>query len=126
MRYMVMVKANSDYEAGRPPSPALMEAIGKLSEKEMRNGRLVTMGGLAPSSSGALVRAARGKVRVIDGPFTEGKELIGGFAIFEVASRDEIVEMAREFMQTHIDVLGDDFEGECEVRELMDGGPPLD
>ena len=124
MRYIVMVKANSDYEAGVPPSPALMEAIGTLSEKEMRNGRLVMTGGLAPSSTGALVHASRGKVRVTDGPFAEAKELVGGFAIFEVGSRDEILEMAREFMQTHIDVLGNDFEGECEVRELMGGGSP--
>ena len=125
MRYMVMVKGNTDYEAGQPPSPALLEAIGKLAEKEMRNGRMVQMGGLMPSSHGALVRAAKGKVRVVDGPFAEAKELVGGYAIFEVKSRAEILEMAREFMQTHIDVLGPGFEGECEVRELApDGAPP--
>ena len=124
MRYMVMVKGNTDYEAGQPPSPALMDAIAKLSEKEFANGRLVQMGGLMPSSHGARVRAAKGRVRVVDGPFAEAKELIGGYAIFEVSSKAEILEMAREFMQVHVDVLGGDFEGECEVRELADNGPP--
>ena len=124
MRYMVMVKANTDYEAGVPPSPALMEAIGKLAEKEARNGRLVQMGGLMPSSHGALVRARKGKIRVIDGPFAEAKELVGGYAIFEVRTKSDILEMAREFMQVHVDVLGPDFEGEVEVREITGGGPP--
>ena len=124
MRYMVMVKANSDYEAGVPPSPALMEAIGKLAEKEMKKGRMVEMGGLMPSSHGALVRARKGRVRVIDGPFAEAKELVGGYAIFDVKTRAEILEMASEFMQVHVDVLGADFEGEVEVREITGGGPP--
>jgi hypothetical protein len=116
MRYMVMVKANSDYEAGVPPSPALMAAIGKLAEKEARKGRLVQMGGL--------MRARKGKVRVVDGPFAEAKELVGGYAIFEVKSKAEILEMATEFMQVHVDVLGPDFEGEVEVREIIGGAPP--
>ena len=119
MRYMIFVKGNTDYEAGKPPSPALLEAIGKLAEKEIRAGRMVEMGGLMPSAAGAVVRASKGRLRVTDGPFAEAKEVIGGYAVFDVQSRDEILEMAKEFMQAHIDVLGPSFEGEVEVRQVV-------
>ncbi|HUF25331.1 MAG TPA: YciI family protein [Gemmatimonadaceae bacterium] len=122
MRFMVLVKGNTDYEAGRPPSPELMAAIARLAEKDSAAGRLIATGGLMPSSAGARVRAARGKVTVTDGPFAEAKELIGGYAILEVESREAVLQMAREFMQTHIDVLGPSFEGECEVRQIS--SPP--
>ena len=118
MRFMVMVKANSDYEAGQPPSAALMDAIGRLAEREFRDGRMVDMGGLNISDA-ARVRAGSGRVRVVDGPFAEAKEVIGGYAVLQVQSREEALEMAREFMQTHIDVLGAEFDGECELRRIL-------
>ena len=93
MRFMMLVKGNSDYEAGKPPSPELMEAIGALAEQGFREGTLVEQGGLLPSSAGALIRVKDGKVRVIDGPFAEARELIGGYAILEVDSRAEAVRM---------------------------------
>ena len=120
MRFMVLVKGNTDYEAGRPPSPELMEAIAKLAGNQSATARMIETGGLMPSSAGARVRAARGKVSVTDGPFAEAKELIAGYAVFEVGSKQQMIEMATEFMQTHIDVLGPSFEGECEVRQIAD------
>jgi hypothetical protein len=120
MRFMMLVKGNSDYEAGKPPSPALQEAIGKASEAQAAAGVLLAAGGLLPSSHGALVRVDNGKVKVIDGPFAEAKELIGGYAILEAASKEQAIEQGRAFMQLHVDVLGDSFSGELEIRQLYE------
>jgi hypothetical protein len=120
MRFMMMVKATKDYEAGAPPSPKLMEAIGKLAEEEMKAGTLLQAGGLLPSSRGARVRVAGGKLTVIDGPFPETKELIGGFAIMEAKSKSEAIELGKNFMQLHADVLGPSYDGELEIRQLAD------
>jgi hypothetical protein len=84
------------------------------------------MGGLLPSSKGARVRVRKGKITVVDGPFAEAKELIGGYAVFELASKEEAIQSAREFMQLHVDVLGPSYEGECEVRQLADAPPQGD
>ncbi len=123
MRYMMLVKGNSDYEAGKPPSPALMEAIGALAEKGFRDGTLVEQGGLLPSSAGALIRVRDGKVKVIDGPFAEARELVGGYAILKAGSKAEAIRMGSEFMELHAKVLGPSFEGELEVREMFDPPP---
>ena len=120
MRFMMLVKGNTDYEAGKPPSPALLEAIGKASEAQAAAGILVEAGGLLPSAAGALVRVERGKVKVIDGPFAEAKELIGGYAILRASSKEEAIEMGRGFMQLHVDVLGPEFSGELEIRQLYE------
>ncbi|HEX6052051.1 MAG TPA: YciI family protein [Gemmatimonadaceae bacterium] len=122
MRYLMMVKATRESEAGAPPDPALMEAIGKLAEESFRSGVLVQMEGLTPSARGARVRLSRGKLSVTDGPFSEAKELVGGLAIIQADSREEAIEIGRRFMQVHADVLGPSYEGELEVRELV--GPP--
>jgi hypothetical protein len=116
MRFMAMVKATKESEAGAPPDPALMAAIGKLTEESMTLGAIIEVGGLLPSSTGARVRTSGGKVTVTDGPFTEFKELIGGYAILEARSLAEAIEYGRRFMQVHLDVLGADYEGECEIR----------
>lgn len=120
MRFMAMVKADKSYEAGLPPSPELMEAIGKLTEEQMKAGIVVAVGSLLPSAAGARIRVEGGKLSVTDGPFVETKELIGGYAILEAKSRAEAVEMARQFMQVHVDILGDEYEGECEIRQMFD------
>ncbi len=120
MRFMMLVKGNTDYEAGKPPSPALMAAIGKLSQEQAQAGILLGSDGLLPSSSGALVRVEGGKMRVIDGPFAEAKELIGGYAILEAASKQEAIRLGREFMQLHVDVLGSSFTGELEIRQMFE------
>lgn len=122
MRFMMLVKGNSDYEAGTPPSPALAEAIAKASAEQAAAGVLLAAGGLMPSSAGALVRVERGRVKVIDGPFAEAKELIGGYAILVASSKQEAIEMGRQFLQLHVDVLGPEFSGELEIRQLYE--PP--
>lgn len=121
MRFMSIVKAKESV-AGTPPPPALMEAIGKLAMQEMQDGTMVEMGGLLPTALGARVRATGGKVVVTDGPFAELKEIIGGYAIFELPSKEAAVERARKFMQLHLDVLGPAYEGECEVRQVYTAG----
>ncbi len=83
MRFMMIVKADTNYEAGAPPKPELMAAIGKLSEEMIKAGVLLDMGGLLPSSKGARINVKQGKLTVTDGPFSEAKELIGGYAILQ-------------------------------------------
>ena len=117
MKYMMMVKADKDYEAGRPPSPALMAAIGVLSEEARKAGKLLAMEGLKPSGAGTRIRLANSKRTVVDGPFAETKELIGGFAIFEVASKQEALDLAQRFVDAHVNAGVTDFE--MEMRPLF-------
>lgn len=123
MRFLVMVKAGADYEAGAPPSPELMAAVGALAEKEIASGRMVSMGGLLPSAFGAKVHLANGKVSVTDGPFAEAKEIVGGFAIFDLPSKAAAIEAGREFLGLHAKVLGDGYRGEVEIRQIADPAP---
>ena len=120
MKFMMMVKANSAYEAGQPPPPKLGEAIHKLSADQAAKGLLLQSGGLYNSSKGARVVVAKGKVSVKDGPFAEIKELIGGFAIMNADSLDHAKEMGRAFMQLHVDVIGPSFDGELEIRQMFE------
>ena len=86
MRFMAIVKPGKDYEAGKPPSPELMAAMGKLAQENQKLGIFVMGGGLLPSAHGHKLRMAGGKITVTDGPFAETKEVIGGFAIVNHAS----------------------------------------
>ncbi|MBL8175529.1 MAG: transcriptional regulator [Bryobacterales bacterium] len=122
MRFMTMVKADKAYEAGQAPNAALDAAIVKLAEESFRSGVMVEMGGLLPTAKGARVRVSGGKMTVTDGPFTEIKELIGGYAILNVGSKEEAIEHTRRFLQLHVDVLGKEYEGECEVRQMFEPG----
>jgi hypothetical protein len=115
MRYMMIVKHK---EAQGIPPKELMDAIGKLSEEAINNGTLLGNGGLLPTSAGASVRLSGGRVTVTDGPFTEAKEIIGGYALFELKSKEEAVEAARYFMELH-KKYWPGWEGETEVREMM-------
>lgn len=122
MRFMYIVTSS---QPPRPPTPALMEAMGKLAEREIKAGRMIDNGGLLPVASGAQVRITDGKLNVIDGPFVEAKEMIGGYAIFELRNKEEAVAAAVEFMQLHKDHMPG-WEGTCEVRPFAtmdaDGG----
>jgi hypothetical protein len=80
------------------------------------------MGGLAPGTQGARIRLAKSKLTTTDGPFTEAKELVGGFAVLKASSRDEALELGRRFMQVHADILGPDHVVELEIRQIVD--PP--
>lgn len=121
MRFMMMIKADRDYEAGHPPSPELIAAIGELAQSMTAAGVLLGTGGLLPSSKGARVRVSGGKLSVTDGPFAETKELIGGYAIVQAKSRDEAIELGKRFMDVHARILGASYDGECEVRQMFDG-----
>ena len=111
MRFMSFV---TSAHAG-PPTPELIEAMNKLADREIKAGRMVDMGGLTPVAMGAQVRIADGKLSVIDGPFVEAKEVIGGYAIMEFRNKEEAVASAVEFMQLHKDFMPG-WEGTCEVR----------
>jgi hypothetical protein len=109
MRFLSLYKPAK--EEGAPPTHQEMAEMGKLIEEMMKAGVLLSTEGCQPSSKGARVRLSGGKVTVTDGPFTEAKELIGGFAIIQAKSKEEAIELTRRFL----DVAGD---GECEIRLL--------
>ena len=113
MRFMYIVTPVRN----EPPTRELMEAMGKLADREIKAGRMLDSGGLMPVRTGAQVRIADGKLSVIDGPFVEAKEVIGGYAIFELRDREEAVAAAVEFMQLHKDHMPG-WEGTCEVRAM--------
>jgi hypothetical protein len=115
MRFMMIVKHKEGQ--GMPPKE-LMDAIGKLTEEAIKDGTLLGNGGLLPTTAGASVRLSGGRVTVTDGPFTEAKEIIGGYALFELKSKEEAVEGARHFMELH-KKHWPGWEGETEVREMM-------
>jgi len=112
MRFMYIVTSPQPMKG---PSPELMAAMQTLSEREIKAGRMIDNGGLMPLQTGARVRIADGKLSVIDGPFVEAKEVIGGYAIFELRDKDEALAMAKEFMQLHLDHMPG-WEGTCELR----------
>jgi hypothetical protein len=94
------------------PTPELMEAMGKLADREM-----IDTGGLTPLADGAQVRIKDGELSVIDGPFVEAKEVVGGYAIFEFRNKEEALASAVEFMQLHRQHMPG-WEGTCEVRAM--------
>ena len=119
MRFMYIITSPKGHMM---PNQGLMEAIGKISEREIKAGRMIDSGGLMPVATGAQVTIADKTLSVIDGPFVEAKELIGGYAIFELRDKEEAVVMAREFMQLHLDHMPE-WEGTCEVRAFMPSPP---
>jgi hypothetical protein len=115
MRFMSVIYA--DESQGAPPQ-ALMDAMGDLIERWTKSGRLVDTGGLAPKAETARVRLAGNRISVLDGPFSEAKEMIGGYAILECASKEEAVQATNEFVQLHLDHWPG-CEVECEVRQIF-------
>jgi hypothetical protein len=115
MKYLTFIRCSESYRATPPPA-SLMEAMGAFVEKSLKDGSLVDTGGLLPSKDGLRVRLANGAIRVTDGPFTESKEVIGGWAILQ-GSREQVVRVATEFMELHRKHWPG-FEGESEVRPI--------
>ena len=113
MRFMFIVKSSHP----TAPTPALMEAMHKLADREIKAGRMLDNGGLMPVAMGAQVRIKDGELSVVDGPFVEAKEVIGGYAIFELPGKEEAIAMAVEFMQLHKDFMPG-WEGTCELRSF--------
>jgi hypothetical protein len=118
MKFMFIVKSASTM----PPTPELLEAMHKLAAREIEAGRMLDNGGLMPLAQGAQVRINGGKLSVLDGPFAETKEVIGGYAVFDLPGKEEALASAIEFMQLHQDFLPG-WEGTCELRAFAPGGP---
>jgi hypothetical protein len=119
MRYMFIVKGSESLAVSGPPPAALIEAIERLSEEAAKSGKMVSFGGLKPTSTGARMRITAGKIVTTDGPFTESKEVIGGFSIFNLASKEEALEEARKFTELHR-VHWPKWEGEIEIRLMYE------
>ena len=115
MRFMMLVKSA---ENSGPPPKQLMDAIAKAGEEEVKAGRMLGSGGLAPTAQSVRVRLSGGKIAVVDGPFTEAKEVIGGYAQFEFKSKQEALESAVAFMELH-KKHWPGWEGETEVRQIF-------
>ncbi len=113
MRFMMMVKADKNFEAGVPPSPELMARMGKFFEEMAQAGVLLAAEGLLPSSKGFRIKSSGGKLTVTDGPFVETKELIAGYALVQAKSMEEAMQLAQRFWEIHGD-------GEGEVRQVAE------
>jgi hypothetical protein len=120
MKYLCFIKHAEHYRKAGPPA-ALLDAMGTFIAQSKRDGVLVDTGGLRPSSEGARVQLAGGKLTVIDGPFSESKEIIGGWAILQTKTRAEALRVATEFMELHRKHWPE-FEGESELRPMMEPG----
>ena len=120
MKYLSFIRHPEKYR-DTPPPPALMEAMVEFIERSKKEGTLVDTGGLLPSKDGVRVRLAGGKLTVSDGPFTEAKEIIGGWAILKADSKEEAIRIATEFMELHRQHWPE-FEGESEVRPMFEPG----
>ena len=113
MRFMFIIKGAS----GGAPTPGLIEAMHAMAEREVAAGRMVDDGGLTPPAAGAEVRISKGKLMVTDGPFAETKEVIGGYAVFELPDLAAAIESARAFMDLHVTHMPG-WEGTMEVRPV--------
>jgi hypothetical protein len=116
MRFMMIVKASKDSEAGKMPSEQLLAAMQKYNEELLKAGVLQDMTGLHPSSKGARIKFQGWKRTVTDGPFAETKELIGGYWIIKVSSLREAIDWAKRAPDPH----GDGQEAEIEIRQLFE------
>jgi hypothetical protein len=118
MRFLSMVRIQ---ENGQVPDEQLMLDMGTLIEQMTREGRLVDTAGLRPTAEGVRVRSRHGQMSRTDGPFTESKEVIGGYAILDADSMEQALELTRRFLAVH----GDAWDVECEVRQ-MEGPDSID
>lgn len=118
MRFMMMFRPadSKAAEAGLPPNPDEMVAMGKLIGDMAEAGVLIATEGLMPTSAGMKMRSSGGKITVTDGPFTEAKEIIAGFCMVQVKSKDEVIEWGKRFFE----IVSED--GESEIRQMYDVG----
>jgi hypothetical protein len=114
MRFLSIYKA---VETNTPPTQEHMTKMAELIEKHRKTGALVATEGCLPTALGARVRLSGGKLSITDGPFTESKEVVGGFAILQAKSKAEAIELVKDFLQ----VAGD---GECEIRQIFEAAAP--
>jgi len=116
MRFMIIVKGNQDTEAGKMPGNDLLTAMAKYNEELMKAGVLVDLTGLQPTSKGARIRYSGGQKTVLDGPFAETKDLIAGYWIINVKSRQEAIDWALRAPAPH----GEGADGELEIRQFFE------
>jgi hypothetical protein len=112
MRFLSMIRVNEN--SGVVPSEQLMNDMGRLIDEMTRAGVLISTAGLRPTKEGVRIRLNGGKLSTVDGPFTETKEAVGGFAILEAPSMKEALELTKRFLRVH----GDEWNVECEVRQM--------
>jgi hypothetical protein len=117
MRFLSMIRIKEN--TNQVPSEQLMSDMGKLIEELTRTGKLISTAGLQPTSEGVRVRLRRGKISMVDGPFVETKEVIGGYAMLEARSKEEAIELTQRFLMIH----GDEWDIECELRQLAGPEP---
>ena len=122
MRYMMFIKHAENFKMEDVPQ-SLFDAMGQFVGESMKNGSIIDTAGLQPTSKGTRIRLSSGKLKTIDGPFTETREVIGGYALVEAKSKEEALTLATRFMDIHR-IHWPAFEGECEVRplEVMEPG----
>jgi hypothetical protein len=120
MRYMMMVKVEEGAGPAGGPSEQMMAEMGKLMDEMTKAGVMLDTAGLRPTEEGTRVHWDHGKLNILDGPFTEAKEVVGGYAIIQAKSKEEAIEWAKRFVRLH----GDDWEVTSEVRQIEE--PPED
>ena len=114
-----MMKMLMDADKAFQPNAELMSAIGTFTQEIAKSGRLVQTGGMASSAMVTHIRASGGKLTVTDGPFAESKEQVGGYAIIDVQSREEAIELGRQFMEIHLKIVGPSFLADSEIQEMF-------
>ena len=122
MRYMMFIKHAEDFRQADVPA-SLYEEMGKFIEETTKTGNFVSGAGLQPSAAGTRLKLKNGKITVMDGPFTETKEIVGGYAIIDAKTREEALEIAHRFMEIHRKHWPT-FEGESEVRPFEEEAQP--
>jgi hypothetical protein len=116
MQFLMTVRSDAKQT---PPTPELMTAMQKLTEKTMKAGVMLQTGGMEKDTRVTNLSLSGGKVGVTDGPFVEAKEQVGGYALVEVKSREEALELAREFLEIHARIMGSSYAMESEIREMF-------
>jgi hypothetical protein len=122
VQYLMMIKADPDFEAGRPPNMQLMAGMGQLTEEMIRCGVLIMSQGLTPSSQGVRITLTSGERITTDGPFAETKELIGGFAILRADNKQQAIALANRAIDVHERAGVKDVQ--IEIRPILEFGPP--
>ncbi len=118
MKFIMMVHGKN--HDGRPPEPKLMAAIQQLGDEARKKGHMLFTGGLGPKEVGGVrIVASGGQLSTVDGPFTETKELIAGFALMQFDTREEALESGKNFMRVHQEILGPKWEGTLEIHEVF-------
>lgn len=115
MRFLSLIRVQEN--TGKQPSERMMTEMGKLMTEMKQNGKLLDTAGLAPTANSKRVRLRAGKVSVVDGPFTETKEVVGGYAMLDAKSLDEAIALTQRFAELHI---ADGWEIDCEVRQVYE------